>query len=420
LADGLQQTAKDPTVNVTRSFGGVLRLKVEGRIDGYWADHLDEVLAGEISNGHHRIALDCSDVVFLSSAGVGVFAKRYKELTRIRGGFQILRPSRAVARVLEISRLAELMVVNDDFVERGSPSTVISRAGRHIAVDGFLLQVFDVDPSSKLTCRALGTPVPLTKGEFSEATSISLAGMEPLFAIGVGAFGDDFPDCRPRFGELISVAGATAYQPGDGSNVADYLIAKGPLGPNVHVLYGLACDGAFSHLIRFEPAERTVIPFSQLATACFDVAGADKIGLVVVAETAGLLGAALRRSPAEPLRGGDFFAHPSVRTRLSFSAERTFSHSVSLAAGIVARTIGTADAEQLRPIAPNAVGHVHAAAFRFRPIQKGPIDLDETVADLFEPNQLMGVMHLLSDDRGPAGAGESELIRGACWIAPVA
>jgi hypothetical protein len=41
------------------------------------------------------------------------------------------------------------------------------------------------------------------------------------------------------------------------------------------------------------------------------------------------------------------------------------------------------------------------------------------VTRLFEPDQLLGVMHLLSDDRGAAGAGETEFIRGACWIARV-
>ena len=53
--------------------------------------------------------------------------------------------------------------------------------------------------------------------------SVSLEGAAPAFAIGVGAFGDSFEDCRPRFGELISVSGGTAYQPADGTNVADYL-----------------------------------------------------------------------------------------------------------------------------------------------------------------------------------------------------
>jgi hypothetical protein len=62
---------------------------------------------------------------------------------------------------------------------------------------------------------------------------------------------------------------------------------------------------------------------------------------------------------------------------------------------------------------------VHAAAFRFRPIRKGPIAIDETVAGLFEPEQLLGVLHLLRDDRGSGGAGESEFVRGACWVGPI-
>ena len=66
------------------------------------------------------------------------------------------------------------------------------------------------------------------------------------------------------------------------------------------------------------------------------------------------------------------------------------------------------------------MGHFHAAAFRFRPLRKGIIDLGETVAKLFEPEQLLGVLHLLNDDRGVSGAGESEFVTGACWIGPLA
>jgi hypothetical protein len=47
------------------------------------------------------------------------------------------------------------------------------------------------------------------------------------------------------------------------------------------------------------------------------------------------------------------------------------------------------------------------------------IDLGETVAGLSEPDQLLGVLHLLKDDRGVAGAGESEFVTGACWVGPI-
>ena len=92
-----------------------------------------------------------------------------------------------------------------------------------------------------------------------------------------------------------------------------------------------------------------------------------------------------------------------------------------LVAGVVAPAASapSGPAAQLRPIGPDVVGHLHAAAFRFHPVQKGRIDFAKTVAGLFDSDQLLGVLHLLTDDRGVSGAGESELFRGACWIGPI-
>ena len=33
---------------------------------------------------------------------------------------------------------------------------------------------------------------------------------------------------------------------------------------------------------------------------------------------------------------------------------------------------------------------------------------------------MQGVLHLLTDDRDVTGAGETELVRGACWMGPIA
>jgi hypothetical protein len=41
------------------------------------------------------------------------------------------------------------------------------------------------------------------------------------------------------------------------------------------------------------------------------------------------------------------------------------------------------------------------------------------VRGLFDAGGLQGVVHILADDRDTAGAGESELFRGACWTGPV-
>ncbi len=312
-------------------------MKVDGRVDGYWADHLDAAIREAIAEGHHRIALDCSKVSFLSSAGIGVLVKHHQQLGRISGGFRVVSPSPAVATVLRITRLAEVLIGDVSVVATTKIISPPLHLPRLFETDELSLEVFQLDAHASLAWRPLGTPEPLLRAAFTEEQCLSLEGTTPAFAIGVGAFGDHFADCRTRFGELISVAGATAYQPADGTNVADYLIAKGALGSAIRVLYGLACDGAFSHLVRFEPVHQGAgVTPSQLARACLHVADTDMIGIVIVAETAGLVGAALRRSPTQPLASGDFFAHPSVRGRLSFTAERAFTPSVSLAAGVVA------------------------------------------------------------------------------------
>jgi len=76
----------------------------------------------------------------------------------------------------------------------------------------------------------------------------------------------------------------------------------------------------------------------------------------------------------------------------------------------------------LRPLGSETwpQGHFHAAAFSYRPLKKGPLDLKMTVATLFEAQALQSVMHLINDTREISGAGESEFARGACWVGPVA
>jgi len=406
-------------MEITRTVDGpFLDVALDGRLDGYWSDHLERVLGEELANGHHRIRLDCAKLTFLSSAGLGVLVKMHRRLAKINGSFQVVNPSKPVRTVLEITQLSQLLA------EPARVETMKIRPvmDRQIERAGAGFDVIGLDAGATLDCRAVGDARALGTGAFGDAT-FSLAPLAPTFAIGVGALGDSADDCRSRFGELLTVANATAYQPGDGTNVPDYLVAKGQMTSDVHVLYGLACKGSFSHLIRFEMRQPgTSIGLAPLLETCLEAAGTTAIGVVIVAEAAGLVGATLLRSPVVP--ADDFFAHPGIRTRLAFTTAPAFTRGVALAAGVVARrtdagTTGAADGTQLRSFGDACRAHLHAAAFRFRPIRKGPIDFTETVVGLFEGEPLLGVLHLLHDDRGATGAGDSELVRGACWIAPL-
>ena len=245
---------------------------------------------------------------------------------------------------------------------------------------------------------------------------------EQTFAVGLGAFGGNFSECKDRFGEFLTVAGAAAYLPTDGSNVPDYLLTTGTFVPSVEVLYALACRGQFAHLARFENKKETrPVTLIDLLTTSFDIARTDTIGVVIVAESAGLMGAALRRSPALGPSAEAPFTHPQIRQWLSFTAERAYSRCLTLVTGVATRNAAPALAPFVRPLGKETdlSGHFHAAAFSYRPLQKGALDPKTTITTMFAAETLQGVLHLFNDDREAVGAGQSEFVRGACWIGPV-
>jgi len=133
------------------------------------------------------------------------------------------------------------------------------------------------------------------------------------------------------------------------------------------------------------------------------------------------VGASLRRSP-DSARGGSLFSFPQVRDWLSFTTESDEERSVVLIVGFAERDPSLERAPFLRPIGPgtSATGHFHAVTFPYRPLPKGKIGLPEIVSSLITSGSLRTVMHLMADERRFEGVGETDLMRGACWVGPLA
>jgi hypothetical protein len=317
-----------------------------------------------------------------------------------------------VRAVLGITRLSSMLI---DEMPSAAPETF---RGRVLIRPGFTLQVFDLARGARLLCRTYGAETPVD-GPCS-APGTTLVCPESRFAIGIGAVGGSDLDCGDRFGEFIAVAGAAGYLPGDGTEVPDYLVASDAEAPELRALRAICCDGSFAQQFRFDVSPpASSVSLGDIAAAAIEIVGGPA-GIVMVAETPGLVGASLRHAAA--LAGGrEFFAFPDVRRRLTFTAERAFARSLALVAGVVQPADGALPAQHVRPIDADAAieGHFHAAAFPFHPFKKGRIELKDTVRLLFESGGPLGVLHLLHDDRAIAGVGGSEFTRGACWVAPL-
>jgi anti-anti-sigma factor len=406
---------------VTQQLGDALEVKVKGRLDNYWTEHLRGNLEEVIRGGAHGIRLNLSEISFLSSAGVGLLVKFHTQLKGIGGSFIVTSPSERVKQVLDLCRLSTILLAQT--------ATAAAAPVRKIEVRRFSssvasFEVMECAPGKPLICERIGDPGLLKGCRFGPADCQMVTYPEATFGFGLGAFGHGFEDAQTRFGEFLTVGGSAAYLPTDGTNVPDFMVSSGKLVPEMNVLYGLRCEGAFSHLMRFEASSAEgPISLAELVRAALETSGAPAIGIVMVVESAGLVGAALRRSPAAAATLKDApFKYPEVRSWLSFSTERLYPRSLALISGVAASSECVPLAPLLRPLGTEAwpMGHFHAAAFSYRPLQKGSIDLKTTVTTLFETETLQGVLHLLTDDRLAAGPQQSEFVRGACWIGALA
>ena len=400
----------------TQQLGDVLEVKVKGRLDNYWTEHLRRNLEEVIREGAHGIHLNLSEISFLSSAGVGLLVKFHTQLKGIGGSFVITHPSHRVKQVLDLCRLSPILL------EQKVPVVLPLRKAevRCFSTPDALFEVIECAPNQSLICERIGDPGALKGCRFSPEDCRTVTYPPATFGLGLGAFGEGFEDAQTRFGEFLAVGGSAAYLPTDGTNVPDFMVSRGELVPEMNVLYGLRCEGGFAHLIRFDTADAAgPISLSGLVRTALEISGAPLIGMVMVAESAGLVGASLRRSPALAAGVHDApFKYPEVRSWLSFSTERLYSRSLALVSGIAASSECAPLTPMLRPLGVKAlpIGHFHAAAFSYRPLKKGNIDLNATVTTLFETETLQGVLHLLNDTREAAGPHQSEFVRGACWI----
>jgi anti-anti-sigma factor len=398
----------------SRSSSGTLILGVKGRLDASWTPRLQAEIEECVRRGAHHLGLDLSEVTYLSSAGIRVLLVTAQQLRSIDGSFAIVAASPQILSVLQLSGLEELLS------EGGAAAATAPEEARPElrSLPGVALEVFRLGSTSPLDCTLLGEPGLLASSQRPglEGTALQLG--PDAFAVGIGALGEDPHECRQRYGELLAAGGVAASAPTDGADVPDYVISTGTLQPRARLLSGAVCRGGLPLLVRFEASQGGSATLTALVQDMVELAG-NAFGLVMMAESDGLLGATLKRSPAELAQGEAIFAHPGVRSWLSYTPERQHRRAVALVAGVACVGSHPVLAPFLRPLGESGLhAHLHAVALPFRPLPRGRISLAETVARLFEAAPL-AVLHLLRDDRELSGGGDSSFLRGAIWLGPL-
>ncbi|MFM1769564.1 MAG: hypothetical protein RJA22_2093 [Verrucomicrobiota bacterium] len=401
-------------------------LQLAGRLDANWAERVGQAIETAIRAGHHQLDLDFAQVHYVSSAGIRVLLKYYKQLKAARGLLRVLRPTEAVLSVLQLSGIATLLVAAalEEAITPATPpgEAAAAAAPRAFEREGVAFEAHELARDGRFEGQWLGQPAAFAAGGLQPGQARAVRCAPDVLALGLGAFGNGAAEAAGRFGESLAVAGAAVTLPTDGSSVPDYQVVEEQLVPELQLLYGFAARGRFARLLRFEAGRsaRGVLGLGQLVEAGLADLAAPAAAFAILAESASVIGATLQRSP-EQAAGSSPLDFPAVRDWLSFTTERTDDRNLVLITGVAERQPAPAAAAGLRPIGPgtDALGHFHAAVFPYRPLPKGRLELAESVAQLLGTDSALSVLHLLADERPFEGVGQTDLMRGACWVAPL-
>lgn len=395
--------------------GELLEIRLNGRIDGTWGDHLSTTIEKAVRAGSHHLALNCSGVNYISSLGIGVILTHYKMLKSVNGSLVVTYPSKFVRQILDTVGLTRILIDGAD-----APTAATATVRREVR-GGATYQLHPQLAEHPLSCSLIGDPDKLATTGFGVTDCHSIMFPRGTFGLGLGAFGTGFADCENRFGEFLAAGGcAIALPTGEHDAAPDYLVQEGSLVPRVETLYALSGAGDFSTMVRFDALSEgpEKIGLSELLTMLLDFSSASAIGFVVLAETACIVGTSLLKSPAV---GPVDHAIPGVRDWLSFTTERVSEKNLALLVGVAGRDICDEPAAFLRPLRTGSAirAHVHAAVFNYRPVQRGELPFAGTIANIIGASNPKALLHLMTDSRPYDGIGETDLSRGACWMGPL-
>src|SRR5262245_45154264 len=157
-------------MEITKTQRGELQeLRLQRRLDASWADHLGKAIEDAIRAGSHQIELNFAQVDYLSSPGLRLLLKYYKQLKAVHGRFAITQPSGGTCASLNVAGLTQMI---SPASTPAAPTSTQSEPTR-VEKGGANLQVFDQTPGAQLQCSLIGQPEKFFNGGFPQADCVN-------------------------------------------------------------------------------------------------------------------------------------------------------------------------------------------------------------------------------------------------------
>ena len=169
-------------------------LELNGRLDANWSEHVGQAIETAIRSGQHHLDLDFGKIHYVSSAGLRILIKYFKQLKSARGSLRIVRPTADALEILNLSGMSSLLVHHPSTPSTPATAPATAPAGptpsaiasatapattptstpappREWEHEGVAMAAYELDPQARLTLQHRGHPENFGQGSLQAAES---------------------------------------------------------------------------------------------------------------------------------------------------------------------------------------------------------------------------------------------------------
>jgi len=371
------------------------------------AQTIQQYLENLTENGARKIVIDFTQINYISSAGLRILLLVQKQLKKVDGEIILSSLSPSISDVFRMSGFINVFRVLNSLTEIGAlqnqmeaPATVMNLTG-----DGIDFEYISTEAAPGKII-VIGSQQKMGAAEYDSSDLCSVKAGDLQFGLGFAVLGEDYENSKNLFGEAVVINGSLFYYPAVRRPVVDYmLITSENSNIEYQFLFGLNITGQFSRIVAFECKEGFA-DLKTLTAAITDLSPAKATGVVLIAESKGLLGMFLKKVPIienKPANGLSIYGQENFPEWMDFPVEPIDFNKTVIACGLAIRDKAGVSEVIAHLLPEQSHIHLHGAVFEKGPLNKKPANFAQELKRITNESEVSKVMHILDGSRFSSG-----------------
>jgi anti-anti-sigma factor len=382
---------------------GLKWLIVKGRVDGITSPDIQARIKALIAGGERIIVTDLRDVNYMSSVGLRVFLTSQHQLKKVGGEIVFYRTNDELLKLFDMSGFDKIFrtrftreEIEKDFGKASTPEGVGEKE-----VTGILLRYIKQAVSSgKLF--TIGSQENLPHSEYTDKDLVTLKAKEIRFGTGLASLGESFEASKAFFGEAMVINRHFYFYPAIKHPAADFMLClQEDSDVKYQFLHGFGFNGDFACILSFEGIEG-IVGLNAIVDALFEITDANKIGIVMLAESKGFWGMHLKQVPIaenRPKNNREIFDSENFANWMNFPVEPDAVNHIVAGVGIAVKEIQREKQEIQDLIAKGSHFHLHAGILDKAPLSKDVAQFEPELDRVLTQLDVYKIQHVLGQSR---------------------